>query len=101
MIHLHLELRRIVERIGAHPDQALVLRRHAEHLVARGEQSGVPDPGLVDELKIEAGGVAEFLHGGRHDGEDHRVLELRQGTHRTARDRLRLVLGARSIPPMP
>ena len=61
---------------GAHRDQPRVLGRRSQQLVAHRHQLVVAGIVLVQQLEIEAGGVAEFQHRGRREGEHLRVLDL-------------------------
>jgi hypothetical protein len=49
------------------------LRRQAQQLVARRDQAGMAEIAAVFHFQVEAGGVAQFLHRRRHQGEDLRV----------------------------
>ena len=61
--------------LGRTPGQQRIARRQAQQLVAGGDQAGMAEIAAVFQLEVEAGGVAQFLHRGRHEGEDLRVAD--------------------------
>ncbi|OJH16389.1 hypothetical protein BLX88_23930, partial [Bacillus obstructivus] len=70
LIDIDLELRRILQRHRSHLGQPLVLHRHAEQHVAHLHELLMSHADLVDQLQIEPGRIAQFLHGGRDDREN-------------------------------
>ena len=81
LVDVDVELRRVVEAVGAHAGEQRVLGGQAEQLVARGHQAVVAEAAAVLQLEVEAGGVAELLHRRRHEREDLRVADLREAPH--------------------
>jgi hypothetical protein len=66
----------IVHAVGPDPDQAGVLGRHAEKLVARLHEFVVTQPSPVHELQVEAGAHPQFDDRRRRKSEDHGFLYL-------------------------
>jgi hypothetical protein len=58
------------------------------------------DAAGVDELEVETGRVAQFLHRRRGDREDQAVAILREGAHRAADDRLGDIGAALALRPV-
>ena len=79
MVDVEMELRRVVLPVGTHGGQERILGGHAQQLVARRQQLVVTETGTVLKLKIEPGGVAQLLHGRRHEHEDLGVADLGEG----------------------
>ena len=76
-VDVDLQLRRVLEPVGAHACEHLALRRHAEQLVARRDQRCVAVAAAVLEAEGEAGGGAELGDRRRHEREDERVAHAR------------------------
>ncbi len=74
-IDVQLERRRVLHAIGTHASQRLVLCRHAEQLVARGQQGVVTDAAAILQHHVEARGGAQFRHRGLQHREDLRVAD--------------------------
>ena len=66
------------QAVGPHAGEHLALRRHAEQLVARGEQRRVAVAAAVLQAEGEAGRVAELGDRRRTQREDERVAHARQ-----------------------
>ena len=60
--------------LGRTPEQRIA-RRQAQQLVAGLHQAGMAEIAAVFQLEVEAGGIAQFLHRRRHQGEDLRVAD--------------------------
>ncbi len=82
-------LRFIVQAVRAHGAEDLALRSFGQELVARLHQLRVADTAAVLKEHVEAGGVTQFKHRWRGEGEHHRIAEgeevllgaLGQGEH--------------------
>ncbi len=81
LVDIDVELRRVLDADRPDLRQPLVGRRHAQHDVARLKQLVVAQSGGIDQFEIEAGRIAQFLHGRRHDREDQRIVDLREIDH--------------------
>src|SRR6185503_21022543 len=85
-VDVDAQLGSVLLAVGAHVLQQLVLRGHAEQLVAGGGERVVALPAQILEVEVEATAAAELEHGRRGEGEDHGVLDLHQGAHGAAGD---------------
>ena len=78
LVDLDVELWRVVQAVGANAHQHRVLRRHAQKLVAGCDHPVMTDIAAILHLDVEAGGVAQFLHRGRHQRVDLRVADTEE-----------------------
>ena len=94
-----LQLRRVLQAVGTHAGEHLALRRHAEHLVARGDSAAWPLPPRSCRRKAKPVARAELGDRRRHEREDERVAHARQRAEGAAGEGLRRVLGALALVP--
>ena len=77
-----MHLGRVLKAVGPHGDQVRIGLRHAEELVARGEERLVTKRAAILEFQVEAGRVAQLLHRRRHHDEDLSVANAGKRGHR-------------------
>ena len=89
-IDLDLELRLVLASVGPDRGERGIGVRHPEELPARRHQGLVAHAAAVLELGVPARAGTELDDGRRHEGEDLRIADLREGLHRPPGDRLDL-----------
>ena len=80
-VNVDLQLRCILQTIGAHLGQHLALHGHAQQLVAGIDQGIVACAIAVLQAEGKAGGVAQLRDGGRVQGEDKSIAHPGHGPH--------------------
>ena len=78
----------VFQPVGTDGGQSRILGGHAEELVAGSHQGGVAQAAAVDQLEVDAAGIAQFEDGGGRKGKDQRVAEAGKRPHGPAGDRL-------------
>ena len=79
LVHVHVELGRVLQSRGPDLGEARVLAGQVEELVAGREQRVVAEASPVLELQLEAGGVAQLGDRRRREDEDVRLLDPGEG----------------------
>ena len=87
-VDIQIELRRIFQPAGAGRGDQRALRRHPQKLVTCLQQLFVALTAAALQVEIKARHVAKLADRGWHDGEDHRILYLAEGTKGPPRHRL-------------
>ena len=80
-VDVDAQLRLVFLPVGTHGHQILVLGGHAEKLVTGLQKRLMPEAGLVLQLEVETGRVAEFHNGGRRECEHLRIADFRERRH--------------------
>ncbi len=101
LVDVDFKLRRIFQTVRTHlRKQIRVFGRFAQQLVTSLRQLVMAKVALVDKLKVKAGRRTEFHNRRKVKGEHHRIFNLRETAHRTARNGRDFVFRARTLIPV-
>jgi hypothetical protein len=81
-VHIHAVLRHILQAVGTDLGQDRIRGGHAQELVARRHQPGVPQAAAIQQLEVESLRGAQLDDGRRGKGEDHSAANARERSHR-------------------